>query len=311
MDDDSTLPDATPDRDYDTMSELPAGMAPADRPKVPSTMPPPGSCDCHVHMLGGEADFRLSERRAEDPARDRGFEGWLDLFRTHLDTLGIGRGVIVQSILYGSDNEITVEAVRRLGSEFRGIGLVADDAGDDAIERLAGRRMKGVRLNFVDKGTMSWEGAKRIAPKLAARNMHIQMLLRCEDHLGEIEADIRALPVPLVIDHIGLPDPDRGMQAPGFRTLLGLVEDGAVYVKLSGLYRVTDAPWEAADPFVAALVEANPDRCLWGSDWPHLLLGDAQMPDAGQLLDTFFRVVTRSEHRQKILVETPEALYGF
>lgn len=308
---DRDLPDATPDRDYDTIAEYPFGLSPADRPKVPTTMPPPGACDAHVHMVGGPGDFPLWEGRVENPAEGRDFDGWLDLFRTHLDTLGIERAVIVHSILYGDDNSVTIEAVKRLGDAARGIGLLRDDAPEAALDRLADTGIKGLRLNYVHGGVLSWEGVQRFAPMLAARDMHVQMLVNAEDHMTDLSDGLRALPCPVVIDHVGWADPARGPDAPGFAALLALVADGTAHVKLSGLYRLTDAPWEAADPLVAALAEANPERCLWGSDWPHLMLNGADMPDAGQLLDAFFRAVPDAGARQSILVDTPARLFGF
>ncbi|PZX16048.1 putative TIM-barrel fold metal-dependent hydrolase [Palleronia aestuarii] len=311
MDDDKDLPDATPDRDYDTLSELPDGQAPAERPKVPSTLPPPGSCDTHLHVLGGRHDFALSDDRTENPFVEHGFDGWIDLLRTHLDTLGIDRCVVVQSTFYGMDNAITVAALERLGKEARGIALVPDDAGDDVLDRLARSRIKGVRLNLVDVGGLSWEGAQRLAPRLANRDMHLQIQLRASNDLDAISDGLVNLPVPVVIDHCGLPDIAAGIDAAGFDTLRRLVGEGAAYVKLSGLFRFSGGDWDEADPFVAALAEANPERSLWASDWPHVRLGGAAMPDAGRLLDAFFRAVTDAGTRQRILVDNPASLYGF
>ncbi|MEL6960918.1 MAG: amidohydrolase family protein [Pseudomonadota bacterium] len=135
------------------------------------------------------------------------------------------------------------------------------------------------------------------------------MLLHTHQHMIELADDIRALPVPLVIDHIGWPDLSLSPADPGFQTLLSLVADGHVYVKLSALYRLCGAPYDQAAPFVEALAAANPNRCLWGSDWPHLMLADAQMPQASALLDAFHDVVTQTDHRTAILRDTPDRLF--
>jgi predicted TIM-barrel fold metal-dependent hydrolase len=238
-------------------------------------------------------------------------EGFLAAYRAQCETLGMRRTVVVHSIIYGADNTVTIEAVRRLGPDARGIGLVKDGANESALDTLAQAGIKGIRLNYVHGGVLSWEGAQALAPALAARGMHLQMLVNAHKHMVDLAPQIRALPCPVVLDHIGWPDVAAGPSEPGYQAMRGLVSDGAAYVKLSGIYRVSNAPWAETDPLVDALAQANPERCLWGSDFPYIMLADAKMPDAGQLLDAFHRVVTNQSTRQTILVDTPVALYGF
>jgi len=282
-------------------------------PKIPKHMPHVGACDAHVHLLGSPDEFTLWEGRAENPARDADggpdFNGWLALYRAHLDALGFSKGLIVHSILYGTDNSVTIAALKRMGPNFKGVGLLPDTASDTDLDQFVIQNLCAVRLNVVHGGVLSWDGAKAMAPRLAARNLHIQMLLHSHLHIIELADDIKALPVPLVVDHIGWPDLSRGPTDPGFQTLLRLVADGHVHVKLSALYRLCPAPYTQAAPFVAALVAANPDACLWGSDWPHLMLNGARMPHAAKLLDAFHDVVTSQDARQKILCDTPNRLF--
>ena len=129
--------------------------------------------------------------------------------------------------------------------------------------------------------------------------------------MAELAPRVRALPVDVVFDHLGWPDLSLGVDEPGFAGLCRLLAAGDCWVKLSGVYRLAAAPFEAADAAEAALVAANPERCLWGSDWPHLMLGDAAMPDAGALLDAFHRAVPDAADRQRILVDNAARLYGF
>ena len=107
-----------------------------------------------------------------------------------------------------------------------------------------------------------------MAPALAANGLHIQMLMHVHLHIDEIAEDIAALQVPVCFDHIGWPDLSLGIDHAGIKGLCRLLETGKVWVKLSGLYRLSNAPYEQTDEIVAALVNANPERCLWGSDWP-------------------------------------------
>ncbi len=288
----------------------PFGQPPIDPPATHATALPDGACDAHFHMLAGPDDFPLWENRTEDPAPGRDFDAWLDTYRRHAAALGLSRGVVVHSILYGADNSITLETARRLGPGYRAICLVTDDATDAELDHLADNNVSGIRLNYVHGGVLSWQGVRAMAPRLADRGLHIQMLMNAHRHMAEIADDVTRLPVPVVFDHIGWPDLAAGPDEPGFAALLRLLSEGHAYVKLSGLYRLCDAPYDKADAHVAALVAANPDRCLWGSDWPHIMLADARTPDTGILLDALMRAVPDTATRKRILVGNPARLYG-
>ena len=289
--------------------DLPVAEPPVETPRTPSVPLPPGACDAHVHMLA--RDYPLWDGRVEDPAPG-GFDDWLARLEHHLGTLGLARVVVVHSILHGGDNAVTVDAVRRLGRDrARGIGLVTDAATESELDALAAVGVVGIRLNYVHGGLLTWDGVKRLAPRLAARGMHVQMLMNAHRHMDEIAGDVAHLGVPVVFDHVGWPDLAAGVDEPGFARLRALVAEGQAWVKLSGVYRLTDAPYDAAAAHVAALAEANPERCLWGSDWPHIMLADATRPDAGVLLDAFLAAVPGQAARRRILTDAPARLYGF
>jgi len=279
--------------------------APPFAPTVPAQALPDGAWDAHVHMLGGP-QHRLSPTRVENPPPGHGFDDWVTLLRAHLDSLGCSQALIVHSILYGTDNSVTLDAVQALGPRFKGVGLLADGAERAAVRALVQADTVAVRLNYVHGGVLTWDGAKAMAPLLADHGMHIQMLLHADKHITDLADDIRALPVPLVIDHCGWPTtlaPD----TPAIDTLCALLAEGHAYVKLSAPYRLTRHP-DAAAPLMRRLIDANPDACLWGSDWPHIMLGDAQMPRAADLADAFSTLTTPQE-RQKICVDTPNRLF--
>lgn len=290
---------------------LPVGAPPIDPPSRPSYRPPEGACDAHFHMLAADADFPLWQGRVEDPSAGR-FADWIERYRRGAQALGLTRGVVVHSILFGLDNRVTLAAVDALGREnYRAICLAPDAASDADLDALADKGVVGLRLNYVHGGVLTFDGARTLAPRLAERGMHLQMLINAHKHMAEIAEAVRALPVPVVFDHFGWPDMAAGVQEPGFQTLRALVAEGAAWVKLSGVYRLSDAPYEAADAAVAALAEANPERCLWGTDWPHIMLADAKTPDSGTLLDAFARAVSGEAARRRILVDNPAGLYGF
>lgn len=287
---------------------MPTALPPVARPEAPEATIPDGACDAHVHMVAD--DFPLWDGRVEDPAQGS-LADWVTRLETHLETLGMARVVIVHSILYGGDNGVTRAAVAALGDRARGIGLVRDGAPDTELAALAEAGLRGVRLNYVHGGILSWEGVREMAPRLAAHGLHVQMLMNAHRHLADLAEDVRSLDVPVVFDHLGWPDLTAGVAEPGFEILRQLVADGAAYVKLSAPYRLCPAPYDAASAAISTLVAANPDRCLWGSDWPHIMLGGAAQPDAGALLNAFLAAVPSTENRRRILTDTPAALYGF
>lgn len=275
-------------------------------PTSPTTPLPDGAWDAHVHLLGGP-EHRLWEGRVQNPPKGIDFEGWLDRYRAHLDALGCSRGLIVHSILYGTDNTVTLEAVRAMGKGFKGVGLLPDGASDADIKHFADADIVAVRLNYVHGGVLTWDGAKAMAPVLADQGLHIQMLLHADIHIEDLADDIRALPVPLVIDHCGWPthlDPN----TKAIDTLCALLSEGHAYVKLSAPYRLTDDIVET-QPLMRRLIDANPDACLWGSDWPHIMLNGAQMPHAAVLADSLSSITSEKE-RQKIFVDTPNRLFA-
>ncbi len=289
---------------------LPNAALPVERPLSPTFSVPEGSCDAHVHMVANAEAFPLWEGRVENPAPGPNFYDWLEMFERHLKVLGMARVVFVHSILYGGDNTVTIEAVRRFGERARGVGLLADGAGEDEIETLSRSGIAALRLNYVHGGILTWAGAKAMAPALADRGMHLQMLAHADRHLEDLADDVRHLNCPVVFDHCGWPADSLSPKTKGFRTLCDLVAEGHAFVKLSAVYRLA-ADWTHTAPLVEALVKANPERCLWGSDWPHLMLGTAAQPDAGALLNAFGNTVTDEATRKQILVTNPEALFGF
>ena len=275
-------------------------------PTTPGTPLPAGAWDAHVHLLGGP-EHALSPTRVENPPAGIDFDRWLAMYRAHLDALGCTRGLVVHSILYGTDNTVTLAAVEALGAGFKGVGLLPDAAPVKDIRHFADSNVVAVRLNYVHGGVLSWDGAKAMAPALKDHDMHIQLLLHADQHIAELADDIRALPVPLVIDHCGWPT-DLNPDHPAIDTLCALLADGHIHIKLSAPYRLTRTIAEV-QPLMRRLITANPDHILWGSDWPHIMLEDARMPHAAHLADIVTDIASDAEC-QKIFVTTPATLFA-
>lgn len=236
---------------------------------APGFAVPEGACDCHTHVFGPAERFAFAADRLYTP----GEALTEDLF-AHQLRLGLDRVVIVQPSCYGTDNACTIAGIRALGpARARGVAVIGADADDAALAALHAAGIRGVRLNLETSGNNDPDAARAALRGTAARvapfGWHVQVFT----NLGVIAAlggAVQALPVPLVVDHFGKARGDAGLSQPGFDMLLGLVRDGHAYVKLSAPHRVSAQPGYAdAAPLAQALIAANPDRMLWGSDWPH------------------------------------------
>lgn len=283
--------------------------APADpAPRTPSFTAPAGAVDCHAHVFGPQSRYPYHPDRTYTPP-DASLEAYLALHRT----LGIARGVLVQPSVYGLDNAATRDALvelRRRGLDYRGVAVVDRRVTDDRLEALDRDGFRGVRLNLLFKGGIDWHDVEALAARLADRGWHLQFLLDVSQ-VEELEARLGHLPVPVVIDHMGHMPCERGIEHPGFAALCRLLAAGGTWVKLSGAYRITGraaTPYDDVTPFARRLIEANDERCVWGSDWPHPHIPVA-MPNDGDLFDELARWAPDETQRRRILVDNPQRLY--
>lgn len=272
----------------------------------PRRRPPPGACDCHAHVIGPPARFPLSPTRGYTPP-----EASLADYEALLARLGLERAVIVQPSVYGYDNSCTLEAVRALGARGRGIAVLEPDVSDAALAELDAAGFRGVRFNLVTPGAPGAEGLEGLAARIAPLGWHVQLYVRAADLL-QLAPRLEALPCPVVIDHMGAPALKAGIGQPGFRRLLEMLVAGRAWVKLSGAYRVDPegANHAAAGTYAKALVTAAPDRCVWGSDWPHTQW-EEEPPDDAQLLDQLADWAFDEPLWRAVLVDNPAKLYRF
>jgi predicted TIM-barrel fold metal-dependent hydrolase len=278
---------------------------------------PRGACDCHVHVFDPSKFPYASERVYTPP------QASLDDLRDLQAALRFDRVVIVQPSVYGTDNSCTLDGIRRLGARARGVAVIGKSITAGALDDLAGAGVRGVRLNFETAGESDPVAIKRhlaaIAEQLRGRNWHVQFNTSLPV-IAALEDDFAALPFPVVIDHFARSKAALGPSQPGFDALLGLVKSGRAYVKISAAYRMSDKAPDFPDalPIAQALVAANPDRIVWGSNWPHPGRGrtrtDIAPPypnDDGLLLNQLPKWVPDPAIRKKILVDNPAKLYGF
>lgn len=284
---------------------------------------PRDACDCHVHIFD-PVQFPYAAKRVYTPPPAL-ISDLLDLHKT----LRIDRVVVVQPSVYAADNSCTIDAVRKLGARARGVAVIDKDTTRTAIDEMHAAGVRGVRLNLntTPSGEIDAEGSKRTldtaAKQLEGRGWHIQFYTR-PPVIAALKGHIEQLPFPVVFDHFGAPKASDGPTQAGFDALLDLVKQGRAYVKISGAYRTSSKGPDFADatPLAQALIAANPDRIVWGTDWPHpdssfgrgRPLTDIAPPiavDDGLLLNQLPKWAANSALRQKILVENAARLYDF
>ena len=293
----------------------------APMPRTPVTFDvPAGACDCHVHVIPDPARFPFAPARVYTPPLATADE-LLALQRLlHLD-----RVVIVHPSIYGTDNSATLDGMRRLGrARARGVAVIDERISAAALDDMASAGMVGIRVNLETVGEVDPKASARqlqAAAELAKdRLWHLQVYTRLPV-IAALAEQLHALPVPLVIDHFGGARAELGLQQPGFDTLLALLRSGNTYVKISGCYRSSSATPDYADtaPLAQALIAANPERVVWGTDWPHPDAGRGRPRDVtpyypiddGHVMNLLARWAPDPAVRKKILVDNPARLYGF
>jgi predicted TIM-barrel fold metal-dependent hydrolase len=281
---------------------------------------PPGACDCHVHVFGDPSRFPYAPDRRYTPARAETGE-----LAAHADRLGIDRIVIVQPSPYGTDNACTLDAVAALDGRARAVAVIDESTSADELQALHAGGVRGVRLNLETAGSRDPARAQRLlgaaAEQIGALGWHLQLFAHI-DVIAALAPAVPGLGVPLVIDHFGQAQAADGPGATSFRRLLDLLAAGHAYVKLSAPHRVSRAAGlEDVAPLVHAMLRANPERLVWGSDWPHPRGGTTiSNPSEIEAFDTIDdalalqrlqRWVDDPALLKRILVSNPALLYDF
>ncbi len=281
-------------------------LAPDPEPRSPRFDVPAGACDCHAHVLGPPEVYPYVADRSYTPP-PASLEAYKSLHRV----LGIDRSVIVQPSVHGTDNQVTLDAIVGYGPNARGVAVADASVDEPTLVRLNDGGFRGVRLNVLFGGGVGIDALEPLAERIADMGWHIQLLLDARN-LVELAPRLRRLPVPAVVDHMGHMKISNGIDHPGFQTLVDLVRDGICWVKLSGNYRISaeGPPYSDAIAFAHALIEAGPERMIWGTDWPHPALNEF-MPNDGDLLDALDDYAPDPELKHAILVDNPARLYGF
>jgi 2-pyrone-4,6-dicarboxylate lactonase len=293
------------------MSEIRDCLPPNRNPRRPGSVLPRGSVDTHVHVF--EPGYALSPGRGYNPPHST----LVDLKHLHA-TLGIERVVFTQPSVYGTDNSAILDAMAALNGETpgraRAVVALDLDITEKQLAALDASGVRGVRLNTDNQGGMPISMAQ--IPELAARirpfGWHLEFLFPGKDIVGLLPV-FSALAVPMSIAHFAYQSASAGVKAPGFRALIELARRGNTWIKISGANRVSASdlpPYDDVKPMAQALIEAAPERIMWGTDWPHPNKYVVN-PNDGDLVDAFGDWVSDERMRRRIMVDTPAAFYRY
>ena len=298
-------------------------LAKASQPSTPVNFDVPAhACDCHTHIHGDPQQFPFFSGRVYTPEPASPEE----MAALH-QALHIERVVIVTPSVYGPDNSATLFGIKARGANARGVAVIDDKTPESDLDAMNDAGIRGIRLNLATGGVSDPNiGRQRIAvaiERVKSRNWHVQMFTSLA-MISAIKDLVAASPVPVVFDHFGGARGALGPEQPGFADLLALVQSGKAYVKISGAYRASALAPDYTDviPLAQALIAANADRIIWGTDWPHpnsttppgrktTELTPLFQIDDGRLLNQLAVWAPDAAIRNRILVDNPARLYGF
>jgi len=277
-------------------------------PAKPTFQVPPGAVDAHCHVFGPGDVFPYAPSRKYTPC-----DGGKDQLWALRDHLGFTRNVIVQATCHGADNRAMLDAIAHSDGRARGVATVKRDVTPEELQRLHDGGVRGVRFNFVKRlvDRLDPDELSEIAAKIAPLGWHIVIYFEAAE-LAELADFFLGLPAPLVVDHMGTPDVTQGADSALFDRFLAFMtarED--IWCKVTCPERLSkEGPPFYADviPFGRRVVEAFPDRVLWGTDWPHPNM-KTHTPDEGQLVDFIPKIAVTPEQQRKLLVDNPMRLY--
>jgi 2-pyrone-4,6-dicarboxylate lactonase len=266
---------------------------------------PPGACDAHCHVFGPAARFPYAPGRRYTPA-----DAPKEMLRALHDHLGVERAVIVQASCHGTDNAAMLDCIASYPKRYRGVAIVDDSFTDADFDKLDAGGVRGVRFNFVRHlgGAPDMAVFAGVIDRIKQRGWHVVLHLDAPDIIP-LSGMIRKLPLPFVIDHMGRVPAAAGVDQPPLRALIELSRLENCWIKVCSAERISLPPYAAAVPIAQALVEAAPERVLWGTDFPHP--NATHEADEADLVDLIPQFTSDAAQQHKLLVENPARLYGF
>lgn len=295
------------------MSEPPRIAGPVPHPKAPRKKPPAGAWDTHAHIFGPSDQFPYAPGRGYTPP-DAPAENFIAL----LDHFGLARGVAVQGNAHGYNNRVLLDALTRYPQRLRGVAITDTRIAPETLRDWHELGMRGLRFHLFPQKPNYVRGVGldvfEVFRKTMAELGWVMQIFCDPAMMREAAPVLREISreMPVIVDHYMMLPASRGVSDPDFQALLRLVGEGHVHTKVSAPYRVSAQFPDYADARALhdALVAANPERLLWGTDWPHPSIDTAVMPDDGHLLDLLMDWTPDAATLRRILVETPERLFG-
>ncbi len=276
----------------------------------PQLKAPANACDSHHHIYD-PARFALPQPQ---PARPVPANSTVADYRLLQKCIGTTRNVVVQPRHYGTDNAVTLDAIKQLGKNARGVAVVHPSISDAELKRFNDAGIRGIRFSLGDPKTRAVQPdmIEPLVERVAEFGWHIQFNIEA-DQIVELADILRRLPVQIVIDHLGHPHLPAGVNDESHRIVRGLLDQGRAWLKLAGAYfntKIGPPTYADATQIAQAFVKAAPERLVWGSDWPHPSATDGK-PDDSLLFDLLSVWAPDEAVRNRILVQNPETLYGF
>jgi predicted TIM-barrel fold metal-dependent hydrolase len=297
------------------MKRLPVSLPPDPNTRTPDWSLPKGACDTHAHIFGPPDIFPYAdERRYTPPAAP------VEHYRNMQKITGLSRAVFVTPTAHGYDNRVILHAIAELGDSARGIANINASFETKALQALADAGMRGARFHLMKDRPGSEQHLSENLPLLQKLGWILDLHVDPVD-LIEHEKFIRALPTVTIIDHMARVRGADGLDQPAFRLLLDLLKDDRFWVKLCSFDKISSVPSARPDgklpfldmvPFARAVIEAAPDRMIWGTDWPHgNTFTPGRTPNEGDLVDLLAVIAPDEAMRTRILVTNPSRLFGF
>ena len=276
-------------------------------PSKPKYKPPAGAVDAHNHVFGPEAKFPFAPTRKYTPC-DAPKE---KLFALH-DFLGFEKAVIVQATCHNTDNRALIDALVTSNGRAKGVAFIDESFTDAQLKEMDAQGIKGVRFNFIKRLVDSTpkDVMVRIANRIAKLGWQIVVYFEHAD-LDEMGPFLKSLPTTLVFDHMACPNVKEGVNGKHFQKWLEALDQNKNWitkVTCPERFTLTGAPYDDVVPFAKTIVEAFPDRVIWGTDWPHPNM-PKEAPDDGIITDMIPKIATTAELQKKLLVENPMRLY--
>jgi D-galactarolactone isomerase len=290
---------ATPDRATAQTVKWSSGTEP------PKLRAPANACDCHHHIYDARypADPRMTLRPGDALVED---------YRALQRRIGTSRNVIVTPSTYGTDNRVTLDALKAFGAQARAVTVVDDRVADSELREMDALGVRGIRFNLAQPSVTAPEMIEPLSKRVNELGWHIQISAPVSTIMA-IMSTLQRVPCPIVFDHFArIPEP-AGVNDPLFAQVRALIDKGRTWIKLSGAYissKVGPPTYSDLTPVARAYVQAAPERMVWGSDWPHPSEPNAK-PDDAVLFDLLADWVVDEATRHRVLVENPAVLYRF